>query len=195
MVRSGVWLEKAVVPYLGVYGEEAKTPLNAYLLDFFKHGNVQALEKENGIRKGDMWFLLNDFSLALAAIVRSLENLLNISEDDMLDVQGSGDAKEEEQDQAELDQVSGNPVGPPATSLLVRQQPVLKKKVVDSWDDENSDDAGSEEDQTENGTNEEAEDYAGDTSSRREDSELWTILKAFRMLKAEFDTKFKAMWA
>ncbi|KAF7595340.1 hypothetical protein BBP40_006589 [Aspergillus hancockii] len=54
-VRSGVWLEQAVVPYVGLYPEEGSLPLDAYLLDFFKHGNTHALEKDNMIRKGDIY--------------------------------------------------------------------------------------------------------------------------------------------
>lgn len=57
--RSGVFLEEAVIPHLDVYPDESKTPLNAYLYDFFMHGDLDALEKANGVRKSDVWFLLN----------------------------------------------------------------------------------------------------------------------------------------
>ena len=57
--RSGVFLEEAVIPHLDVYPDESKTPLNAYLYDFFMHGDVDALEKANGVKKSDVWFLLN----------------------------------------------------------------------------------------------------------------------------------------
>ncbi|KAE8142623.1 hypothetical protein BDV38DRAFT_278141 [Aspergillus pseudotamarii] len=100
-VRSGVWLEQAVVPYVELYLQERNILLNAYLLDFFKHGNVHALEKDNRIRKGDIWFVLNDFSLVLATIVTSLENFLKLSpstDPHLLDIMGSGDVHEEELD-------------------------------------------------------------------------------------------------
>lgn len=58
-VRSGVFLEEAVVPYLPVYPDEADTPLNAYLYDFFKHGDVKALADANKISPSEVWFLLN----------------------------------------------------------------------------------------------------------------------------------------
>lgn len=61
--RSGVFLEEAVIPHLDVYPDESKTPLNAYLYDFFMHGDLDALEKANGVRKSDVWFLLNGNSL------------------------------------------------------------------------------------------------------------------------------------
>jgi superfamily II RNA helicase len=57
-VRSGVFLEEAVVPYLPVH-PESNVPLNAYLYDFYKHGDLNALEKANKIRRSDVWFFLN----------------------------------------------------------------------------------------------------------------------------------------
>lgn len=61
--RSGVFLEEAVIPHLDVYPDESKTPLNAYLYDFFMHGDLDALEKANGVKKSDVWFLLNGKSI------------------------------------------------------------------------------------------------------------------------------------
>lgn len=52
--REGVFLESAVIPHLELYPEETKTPLNAYLLDFYKHGAVEPLDLANGIRKSDV---------------------------------------------------------------------------------------------------------------------------------------------
>lgn len=57
-VRSGVFLEEAVVPYLPIH-PESTVPLNAYLYDFYKHGDLNALEKANKIRRSDVWFHLN----------------------------------------------------------------------------------------------------------------------------------------
>lgn len=61
--RSGVFLEEAVIPHLDVYPDESKTPLNAYLYDFFMHGDLTALEKANGVKRSDVWFLLNGKNL------------------------------------------------------------------------------------------------------------------------------------
>ncbi|KAF8146445.1 hypothetical protein K438DRAFT_507113 [Mycena galopus ATCC 62051] len=49
--------------------------LNAYLLDFYVHGQVSTLAKANGIRRGDVWYLLQDFSLSLRTIQTSLKKL------------------------------------------------------------------------------------------------------------------------
>ena len=98
--RSGVFLEQSVIPHLPLFPREAGAPLNAYLYDFYKNGDVTALQKANGIRKGDLWFLLNDFSLVLATINTSLTNFMKFSagrDTDMIDVMGGGDAFEEEQ--------------------------------------------------------------------------------------------------
>ena len=58
-VRAGVFLEDAVVPYLAVQPHDIDNPLNAYLYDFYKHGEINTLEKANKIRSSDVWFLLN----------------------------------------------------------------------------------------------------------------------------------------
>ena len=94
-VRSGVFLEKEVVPHIDLYPEESASPLNAYLYDFYMHGDITALEAANGVRKSDVWFVLNDFSMILATIVTSLANLLKLPNSDvnMMDVVGGGDAQ------------------------------------------------------------------------------------------------------
>lgn len=69
--RSGVFLEEAVIPHLDVYPDESKTPLNAYLYDFFMHGDLDALEKANGVKKSDVWFLLNGMSLPRSVLPRA----------------------------------------------------------------------------------------------------------------------------
>jgi ATP-dependent RNA helicase DDX60 len=52
--REGVFLESAVIPHLEIHPDESRTPLNAYLLDFYMHGALDPLEKANGIRKSDV---------------------------------------------------------------------------------------------------------------------------------------------
>lgn len=50
--------------------------LNAYLFDFYIHGQVKTLETANGIRRGDIWYLLQDFTLTLATVKAALQQLL-----------------------------------------------------------------------------------------------------------------------
>jgi superfamily II RNA helicase len=99
-VRAGVFLDESAIPFIPIYPEETKgVPFNAYLVDFFKHGDMHALVRDNGIRRGDVWFYLKDFSLVLATIVASLESFLNpdSEQDDsaMADVQDAGDTLNE----------------------------------------------------------------------------------------------------
>ena len=49
--------------------------LNAYVVDFFNHGNVKALVSENGIMHGDVFNLLKDFLLVIKSIHVSLSEL------------------------------------------------------------------------------------------------------------------------
>lgn len=99
-VRAGIFLEKAAVPHISI-GESVA--LNSYLLDFYRHGEVETLIKQNGVRRSDMWFVLNDFSLVLATIVTSLTNFLACeSDDDSFDVAGLGDMEDLDTDDETL---------------------------------------------------------------------------------------------
>jgi superfamily II RNA helicase len=204
--RSGIFLEEAVVPYVGIYPEDSDLPLNAYLYDFFMHGNATAVVTANRIRRGDIWFVLNDFSMVLATIVTSLTNFMNLgteSDLDFIDVRGGGDDEEEEQEdnllpnQPGADDAAGpqsgaqGARGPAQQQNLPIQLAKKKKKVVDSWDDE-ADDSSSEGENWDDGedSDEEKPDLAWD-----EQTGLLNVLKAFKLLKADFDTKFRAMWA
>ena len=57
--REGVFLEAAVIPHLELHPDETRSPLNSYLLDFFKHGSVKPLETANGIRESDVSLFKN----------------------------------------------------------------------------------------------------------------------------------------
>ncbi|KAL9088868.1 MAG: hypothetical protein Q9159_002831 [Coniocarpon cinnabarinum] len=194
--RSGVFLEESVIPHIPLYPDESSIPLNAYLLDFYKHGDTTALEKANGIRKGDMWFLLNDFSLVLATIVTALKNIMKIAEEadvDMIDLQGGGDASEE----AEMvdQEFKTTQVTLPVVKETAEAKPAPQKKkkaVVESWDDDASDDADAD------GSGEEKsdrEDGDGDGDEGEQGLDLPRVLRAFERLKVTFDEKFRAMWA
>jgi hypothetical protein len=55
---------------------DGKYALNAYLLDFYTHGQVAALATANGIRRGDVWYALQEFDLTLMTVRGVLEQLL-----------------------------------------------------------------------------------------------------------------------
>lgn len=201
--RSGVFLEEAVIPHVGLYPEDSDLPLNAYLYDFFMHGNSVALTTANRIRKGDIWFALNDLSMVLATIVTSLSNFMKLSTEsdlDFIDVRGGGDDEEENKEDRLLPSDSSvanfSTAGSVASSNVSQQRQVLpvqtkksKKKVMESWEDEDE----SEEDAGENWDDGEGSDE--EPLAWEEGAGLLNVLKAFKTLKDEFDTKFKAMWA
>jgi ATP-dependent RNA helicase DDX60 len=75
-VRHGVHLNKHAIPTVE-HILDPKLPLNAYLYDFFIHGQVDALVNMNGLRRGDVWFVIQAFHLVLITIRGDLENLLS----------------------------------------------------------------------------------------------------------------------
>ena len=50
--------------------------LNAYILDFYTHGQVQPLSEANAIRRGDVWPMLKEFDLTLITVRGVLEQLI-----------------------------------------------------------------------------------------------------------------------
>jgi superfamily II RNA helicase len=207
-VRDGVFLEKAVIPYLDM-GEELSTPLNAYLYDFYQHGQVQSLEVANGIRRGEVWFVLKDFSLVLATLVASLENFFKAGDNLDLDLSTVGAVSDEielEMDASEekLDSSSENgskSVSTAATSITdgsmtknkpERKQKARKAKVVDSWDD-SGDESSSEDNDGDTGS--EAAQENGDNMDEMTERKLKKVLVMFKKLQVEFDTKFRKIFA
>ncbi|ESZ96877.1 hypothetical protein SBOR_2742 [Sclerotinia borealis F-4128] len=189
--REGVFLEAAVIPHLELHPDETRSPLNSYLLDFYKHGSLQPLEDANGIRKSDVWFILNDFSMVLATIATSLALHLGLGQDtdaELLDIMGAGDSVENENDEKMAEDAIPQAVSAPSGELQ-QAQPVRRKKVVDDWD-AGEDRLAAEEDYLEK----EKESGAGATDDE-EYQKLMTVYRAFRKLKTEFDEKFRAIWA
>ncbi|KAF2144344.1 uncharacterized protein K452DRAFT_223784 [Aplosporella prunicola CBS 121167] len=190
-VRAGVFLEESAIPYINL---EAELPLNAYLLDFFKHGDVTALVEGNKLRRGDVWFVLNDFSQVLATIITSLTNFIKAdldADDDALNAMGGGDAHEEEvedclyeMDAAPTEQKKALPV----------HTKVVRKKVVDNWDDDGEED-GADLPPKASGSSEGYSSEGDFKSPAWEGSSLLDVLYAFKKLADEFNDKFKVMWA
>ncbi|KAJ5560633.1 DEAD/DEAH box helicase [Penicillium frequentans] len=212
-VRDGVWLEESVVPYVPIASK--RSPLNAYLYDFFKHGNVHELERANGVRRSDIWYELNDFSMILATITASLEKMVNPhgnSDIDMLNVAGGGDVHEIQIDDDNIvdddsQTQNGTPTTPagnlhqkPATAPAPVPQKPLKSasEVLDSWEDEMVENDLVEQDnkpksRQQQKENEEKTDKA--EPKKHDQKSLLLVYNGFTLLKNEFDTKFKEMWA
>jgi len=72
--RDEIFLDESAIPAFRTTDfRGAQIELNAYVTDFYSHGQFIPLEQANGIRKGDIWYILNDFSVILKAISSFLE--------------------------------------------------------------------------------------------------------------------------
>ncbi|TDZ15078.1 putative helicase [Colletotrichum orbiculare MAFF 240422] len=202
-VRAGVFLEESAIPYIPIYPHETNgVPFNAYIFDFFKHGDMDALVRDNGIKSGDVWFHLKDFSLMLATIVTSLANFLGKSGaeyDDMamIDVQDAGDALDEEAELGEDGDLTHGNSNFEAPELEVKAKaPEVKKgktTVAESWEDEEgSDDDG---DGALGGDGPAESAYTHASGEENEGQSLLKVYKAFRLLQQQFDETFRKVWA
>ncbi|KAI0809733.1 hypothetical protein GGR55DRAFT_689435 [Xylaria sp. FL0064] len=194
-IRSGVFLEESAVPYIPIWPRDVDTPFNSYIYDFLKNGDYIALTRDNKIKKGDVWFLLKDFSLVLATIVASLANFIradeNVDDSNMIDIEDSdGPEKNTVPDITEI-------------TKDVKHEAVrcrkANKKVAESWEDDTDDDddeyAGANDNAVHKAIHEsiaatnEAPVWEGDGRG------LLDVLEAFTLLKQDFDDKFHKAWA
>ncbi|KAF8878473.1 hypothetical protein CPB84DRAFT_1966141 [Gymnopilus junonius] len=78
--RTGLNLNGHAIPTMSPFttngGGGLEHRLNAYILDFYIHGQVSTLAKANCIRRGDVWYLLQDFMLTLMTVKTGLQQLL-----------------------------------------------------------------------------------------------------------------------
>ncbi|KAK3937959.1 P-loop containing nucleoside triphosphate hydrolase protein [Diplogelasinospora grovesii] len=216
-VRSGVFLEESAIPYIPITSEELNgIPWNAYIYDFSKHGDRKAIVHDNGIRSGDLWFKLKDFSLVLATIVTSLANFLdpNVSAED-IDETEKGDGEEgidiktwegesyrgEGRDDNDFN-VQGTNKAPSVSSSLLsssaswkkgeeeeeRPKKGKKKKVVvESWEDElKEEDLNDSQSESKDSTNRKKMDDGGGYGGK-DGQTLYNVYKAFLMVQEEFD--------
>ena len=69
--RRGVFLDPKMVPIFDLYDESIR--LNAYCLDFFKHGQKKALVTYNRRNEDSVWEDLQSFSLVLKALTAAMK--------------------------------------------------------------------------------------------------------------------------
>ncbi|KAH7094191.1 P-loop containing nucleoside triphosphate hydrolase protein [Auriculariales sp. MPI-PUGE-AT-0066] len=188
--------------------------LNAYLYDFYIHGQVEALVVDNGVRRGDVWYALDDFSLTLRTVRAALVEMLDASQ-----VVGANDPS----------LVDTQPATPPAKKLVQK----AKKTAEDDWDvssdEEMKAEAGLNADEGLSSTTAEAATNAiesttaapsagefmtggGDGYLSDDDAEAprhfslggrkatfgdedWRVLEVVNAVVEEFDAAFKKMWA
>ncbi|KAM8971136.1 probable ATP-dependent RNA helicase DDX60 isoform X2 [Sarcophilus harrisii] len=81
----GVTSSQAPLFYSKKFDNLGRTlPLNAYVLDFYKHGSLKGIEQDNRITEGEAYVLLKDFSLILQSISVSLRELCEDETDDVV---------------------------------------------------------------------------------------------------------------
>uniref|UniRef100_A0A2K5RYZ1 RNA helicase n=1 Tax=Cebus imitator TaxID=2715852 RepID=A0A2K5RYZ1_CEBIM len=61
-----------------------KMSLNAYALDFYKHGSLLGLVQDNRMNEGEAYYLLKDFALTLKSISVSLRELCENEDDNVV---------------------------------------------------------------------------------------------------------------
>lgn len=146
---------------------------------------------------------LLDFSTILATITASLANFLKLPDSDpsMLDVMGGGDELDNLEDDkfaAEMSNEKGDGKLKSANSDSRRARPPVasaskprpKQKVAASWDD----------DEDEVKASQNSDDGSDDDGSKGQSADaikkgFMNVFRAFTILRAEFDTKFKAIFA
>ncbi|RFU74346.1 dead deah box helicase [Trichoderma arundinaceum] len=80
--RGDVFLEESAIPSIPIWPHDTDVEFNAYLYDYYKHGSMHVLVRDNGIRRGDIWFHLKEFSRTLSTIISSLTVLMDARETD-----------------------------------------------------------------------------------------------------------------
>jgi len=199
--RSGIFLESAVIPHLELHPDESRTPLNAYLLDFFTHGSIKPLEVANGIHRSDVWFYLNDFSLVLATIVTSMAGYLGLGrgdiDEEILETMGLGDLAENDDDEemVETNTITTSASTKPTLSTLSASSNAgigsrRSERVADDWDA--AEDAIVAQQQADEEEETKAANFGTDD---QEYKKLMKVYRAFKRLKTEFDAKFREIWA
>ncbi|KAF9767377.1 hypothetical protein IL306_000076 [Fusarium sp. DS 682] len=181
--RGGVFLEESAIPFIPIWPHDTDTEFNAYLYDFYKHGSLKVLVRDNGIKQGDVWFHLKDFWLTLKTIVTSLKGVISAKDDfDLDDLDEDSDADDSEVSWGETE--AQKPAETVENVVKVSAKGKTKIKVADSWDDD-SEESGSESIGSSTANTSEAP----QSDLNRKDG-LMLVLKAFKLLEAEFGAKF-----
>ncbi|KAF8636971.1 hypothetical protein AX17_003132 [Amanita inopinata Kibby_2008] len=177
-VRDGVYLNEQAIPSMShlIGSGDEEHDLNAYLLDFYIHGQKASLVKANGIRPNDVWYFLEDFSLTLSLMKAALEQLFlknakmvyEKEKEDRLKAGKRGDSSGEDEDNFELDSGYGT---------------------LESGNWPDGDDEG------EGGTAADSEQSYLISRPPGVSNADWKVYEVVSAAREEFFDKFKAMWA
>lgn len=172
--RSGLHLNDHAIPTMEPFldsDDDFSFALNAYILDFYIHGQPSSLVNANGIRPNDLWYLLQDFSLALKATRSSLEELLlGVSKDTQDDDEDVSDISEAATAINPADINKGRDTNDIAEDWD-------RHKLVEDWDKH-------------------SETVVGSSSCPVGVSPHdWNMFQVIDEVTNEFEEKFRAMWA
>ncbi|TQS38013.1 hypothetical protein Golomagni_01491 [Golovinomyces magnicellulatus] len=203
--REGIYLEPSVVPHLVIHPQESNVPLNSYLLDFFNHGAIEPLVLANGLKREDIWFLLHDFSIVLETINTSLAIYLGIDNatenSDVFDISECIDSDENENEKLSIAvadiNIESSTLDTNKVANVFSSQPEKNRssKILQSWDTDDYNDVLS------SGGKEIKSIVMNDDISKSRKFDELTFIKlrnvytAFKLLRNEFDTKFKEIWS
>ena len=182
--RAGLHLNGHAIPSMSQFTHTASNAfqhaLNAHILDFYIHGQVATLNRANGIRRGDVWYILQDFDLTLAVVKSSLEQFLTGKTSSDLETSLGPDL------QAMDDEVGKN------TSVRKIVHKLKSRRIAESWDDSSDEGDDSSLDVT--------QDLArvvstGQGNAKKIDDADRRVYKVVSAVCEEFREKYKAMWA
>ena len=111
-VRTGIHLKEHGVPSFHHLTAENPHALNAYILDFYNHGQTDPLVIANGIRRGEIWYLLQDFMLTLKTFRASLAHMLTTA--------AEADSPDSDIDMQMVDPAEADPDANDSEGALVR---------------------------------------------------------------------------
>ena len=166
--RSGINLNAHAIPsmtHLITASSSDEHMMNAYLLDFYIHGQVSTLAHANGVRRGDVWYLLQDFNLTLLTVKMALQQLLlKASKETVIAAEGAAETEDDDgfYDAREVD------------------------------DDDDDDDDFNIKGSSSGSTSNKNSDF--DRPARVRDAD-WRVYEIVSAVAHEFNEKFRKMWA
>jgi len=188
-VRTGIDLNKQTLPFTDVFapGSEETRYINAYLYDFYSHGQDKPLVQANNIPRGEVWYRLQEFSMVLASIVSSIDELItrDRKDDDLASTGG------------ETEHFTGGAAAAVPDDWAV-ELPGEKDEVITGAA------KGGSALPIEKEKGDDVEAAAAVTSARGEQALVrpshvserdWRVYETFYELQADFNAKFTAMWA
>ena len=189
-VRTGVDLNKQTLPFTDVFapGSEETRYINAYLYDFYNHGQDKPLVQANHIPRGEVWYRLQEFSMVLASIVSSIGELITRDRKD--DEMGSTGA--------ETDHFNAGAAAAAVPDDWAVDLPGEKDEVITVAA------KGGATLPIEKEKGDDVEAAAAVTAARGEQTLVrpshvserdWRVFEIFHELQDDFNAKFTAMWA